>query len=212
YLEFRKAYDRRQALLKKLRDDIPIKILLKEPPIPLLPIEDTGFVVLGGTRGKRLVVYTNYRCANCRTVQQEIDKLLVQDNKVRVIFHDFIPGYDPIATEAAYLARCAAQWGVFPRMRNELLSREPPQFGSHWYKKVELPQLMYRLRVKKRTEFLECLGTDVYKAIARGTTKAREFGFDDPPAFIAEGVPMAGTASAERLTQALVKGLNLQWR
>lgn len=212
YLEFRKAYDRRQALLKKLRADTPIKILLKEPPIPLLPVVDTGFAVLGARRGKRLIVYTNYRCTDCRSVQHEIDKLLGQDKKVRVIFHDFIPGYDPVATEAAYLARCAAQWGVFPRMRNELLAREPPAFGSHWYKHVELPQLMRRLRVKKRTEFLECLGTDVYKAIERGTANAREIGFEDPPAFVAEGVPMAGTPSVERLTQALEQGLKLQLR
>lgn len=212
YLEFRKAYDRRQALLKKLRDDTAIKILLKEPPIPSLPIVDTGFVVLGAKRGKRLVVYTNYRCADCRTAQQEIDTLLTQDKKVRVIFHDFIPGYDPVATEAAYLARCAAQWGVFPRMRKELLVREPPSFGSHWYKEAELPQLMRRLRVKKRTEFLECLGTDVYKAIERGTANAREIGFEDPPAFVAEGVPMAGIPSSERLLQALEQGLKLQLR
>ena len=213
YLEFRKAYNRRQALLKELRGNTDIKILLKEPPLPSLPIDDSSFVVLGDKRGKRLVVYTNYRCADCRTAQQEIDTLLAQDKKVRVIFHDFIPGYDPVATEAAYLAHCAAQWGVFPRMRNELLTREPPSFGSHWYDiAAELPQLMQRLRVKKKAEFLECLRTDVYKTIAHGTANAREFGFENPPAFVAEGIPLVGTPSVERLTQALEQGLRTQLR
>ncbi len=210
YLEFRKAYDRRQRLLKKLRDSSPIEILLKPPPIPRLPVVDTGVVVLGAKKGKRLVVYTNYRCPSCRAAQQEIDTLLAQDKQVRVIFHDFIPGYDPVATEAAYFTRCAAQWGVFPRMRQELLTREPPSFGQHWYKESELPQLVHRLRVKKRLEFLECLGTDVYKAIEHDTANARELGFDAPPAFVAEGIPAVGAPSAERLAQALAQGLQAQ--
>lgn len=207
YLEFRKAYDRRQALLKKLRKSIPIKIFLREPPVPYLPVEDTGFAVLGAKRGKRLVVYTNYRCPACRTVQQEIDTLLTQDKKVRVVFHDFIPGFDPVATEAVYLTRCAAQWGVFSRIRQELLIREPPTFGQHWYKESELPQLMRRLGVKQKKEFLDCLGTEVYKAIEHDTANARALGFEAPPMFIAEGIPVAGTPTAEDLTRALAQGL-----
>jgi hypothetical protein len=210
YLEFRKAYDRRQALLKKLRESTPIKIFLKEPPLPHFPVEDSGFAILGAKKGKRLVVYTNYRCPVCRTVQQEIDTLLTQDKKVRVIFHDFIPGFDPVATEAAYLTRCAAQWGVFSRMRQELLTREPPPFGRHWYKESELPQLLRRLRVKKKTEFLDCLGADIYTAIEQETAKARALGFEAPPMFIAEGAPIAGTPTAEELTQALAHGLKVQ--
>jgi len=207
YLEFRKAYERRQTVLKKLRQEALVKILLKEPATPRFPVADTGFAVLGAKRGKRLVVYTNYRCAACRAIQQELDIFATQEKSLRVIFHDFIIGYDPVATEAAYLSRCAAQWGVFPRMRQELLTREPPSFGAHWYKETELPQLLRRVRVKKRAEFLECLGTDVYKAIERDTASARELGFDDPPAFVAEGIPLAGVQSAENFTHALVQGL-----
>jgi len=209
-VEFRKAYARRQRLLKKLREETPIQILLKEPPVPRLPVMDTGVAVLGAKQGKRLVVYTNYRCPSCRAAQLEIDVLVAQDKKVRVIFYDFIPGYDQVATEAAYLTRCAAQWGVFPRMRQELLAREPPPFGLHWYTESELPQLLSRLRVKKKVEFLECLGTDVYKAIERDTVSARELGFEYPPAFVAEGVPLVGTPSSESLTQALERGLKAQ--
>ncbi len=210
YLEFRKAYDRRQALLKKLQQETPVKILLKEPAIPHFPVVDTGVTVLGAKRGKRLVVYTNYHCPTCRSAQQEIDTLLAQDKRVRVIFHDFIPGHDPVATEAAYLARCAAQWGVFPRMHKELLTREPPTFGQHWYKEAELPQLLRKLRVRKKAEFLECLGTDVYKAIEGDTANARELGFEDPPVFVAEGILLAGTPSAESVVQAFARGLKMQ--
>jgi hypothetical protein len=207
YLEFRKAYDRRQALLKKLRESTPTKIFLKEPPIPYLPVVDTGFAVLGAKRGRRLIVYTNYRCPTCRAVQHEIDTLLTQDERVRVVFHDFIPGFDPVATEAAYLTRCAAQWGVFSRMRQELLTREPPTFGRRWYTESELPQLMRRLQVKKKMEFLDCLGTEVYKAIEHDTASARALGFEAPPVFVAEGIPVAGTPTAEDLARALAQGM-----
>jgi hypothetical protein len=95
-------------------------------------------------------------------------------------------------------------------MRQELLAREPPPFGLHWYTESELPQLLSRLRVKKKVEFLECLGTDVYKAIEHDTVSARELGFEHPPAFVAEGVPLVGTPSSESLTQALERGLKAQ--
>lgn len=211
-LEFRKAYDRRQTLLKNLRAEIPVKILLKEPPIPYLPVIDTGEVTLGAKKGKRLIVYTNYRCPACRAAHQEIDTLLIQDKKLRVIFHDFIPGRDPVALEAAYLTRCAAQWGTLPRMRKELLTREVPSFGQHWYKESELPELVRKLRLRRKTEFLECLGTELYTASERDTENIRALGFEEPPAFVAEGLPMSGTPSAERLAQALEQGLKAQLR
>ena len=47
YLEFRKAYTRRQALLDRLRAAARIKSLLQEPALPRLPVMEAGAPGLG---------------------------------------------------------------------------------------------------------------------------------------------------------------------
>jgi hypothetical protein len=69
---------------------------------------------------------------------------------------------------------------------------------------------MHRLRVTKKGEFLECLGTDVYREIEHDTKNARELGFESPPAFVAEGIPSVGTPSAVSLARMLEQGLKAQ--
>jgi protein-disulfide isomerase len=203
YLEFHKAYTRRQALLDQLRAVARIESLLKEPAAPRLPVVEAGAPGLGAQAGPRLVVYTNYRCTPCRAVHREIDRLLAADRTVRVVFRDFIPVYDPVATGAARLSRCAARLGAFARMRSELLTREPPAFGQPWYEEAALPSLASKLGIDPPA-FRQCLfSAEIREAIERDTTHALELGFEEAPAFVAEGVPLSGLQSASGLARAL---------
>lgn len=206
YLEFRKRYAQRKALLDQLRAAAHVEILLQEPTVPRLPVVEAGAPALGASTGPKLIVYTNYRCPPCRAVHKEINALLAMDQTVRVVFRDFIPAYDPVATEGAFLARCAAQLGAFERMRGDLLSREPPTFGLPWYTDNALPSLTSKLGVDP-TAFSKCLSsTEVREAIERDTAQAREFGFEAAPAFVAEGIPLSGMQSANGLAHALHQG------
>jgi protein-disulfide isomerase len=169
-------------------------------------VVEAGAPALGASTGPKLIVYTNYRCPPCRAVHKEINALLAMDQTVRVVFRDFIPAYDPVATEGAFLARCAAQLGAFERMRGDLLSREPPTFGLPWYTDNALPSLTSTLVVDP-TAFSKCLSsTEVREAIERDTAQAREFGFEAAPAFVAEGIPLSGMQSANGLAHALHQG------
>jgi protein-disulfide isomerase len=203
YLEFRKAYAGRTALLDQLRAAARVKILLREPEAPRLPIVEAGAPASGARTGPRLVVYSNYRCTPCRATHREIDHLRAADQGVRVIFRDFIPVYDPVAGEAARLSRCAARLGAFARMRRELLTREPPAFGLPWYDEDELPALTDKLQVNP-TAFTRCLSAaETREASERDTAHARELGFEEAPAFVAEGTPLSGMQSADGLARAL---------
>src|SRR5690606_26071414 len=113
YLSFRKAHARRTTFVESLRASARIEILFEEPYPPRLPMTEANAPALGRPDGLRLVVYTNYRCAPCRQTHREIDRLLATDGKVRVIFRDFVPVYDPVASEAARVSRCADRLGAF---------------------------------------------------------------------------------------------------
>lgn len=210
YLEFRRAHARRQALLEQLRAAADIKIMLKSPAVPRLPIVEADAPVLGAHTGLRLIVYTNYRCTHCRAVHREIDRLLAGDQTVRVVFRDFIPIYDPVATEAARLSRCAARLGALARIRNELLTREPPAFGMTWYTEDALLAFTGKLGTDPAA-FTQCLfSPEIRGAIERDTAHARELGFEEAPAFVAEGIPLSGMQSANSLARALHQGRESQ--
>jgi protein-disulfide isomerase len=203
YLAFRAEYTERKVLVERLYEAAEIQIMLKEPMAPRLAVSDAASPTLGPHDGPRLVVYTNYRCRPCRLAHQEIDHLRAKDQTVQVILHDFIPVYDPVATAAAGLARCAAQAGAFERMRSELLAREPPEFGKVWYEGAALVLLARKLGMDA-TAFTECLASaDVARAIEHDTARASQLGFDEAPAFVVEGMPLSGMQSAARLARTL---------
>lgn len=206
YLAFRAAYRQHKALVDRLYAASDIQIMLKEPVAPRLAVSEAQAPTLGPHDGPRLVVYTNYRCGPCRLAHAEIDRLRTEDPTVQVVFHDFIPVYDPVATEAAGLARCAAQLGAFERMRSELLAREPPEFGKVWYEGTALFMLTEKLEIDA-TAFAQCLASaDVGRAIEHDTARARQLGFDETPAFLVEGMPLSGMQSASRLGRTLRTG------
>lgn len=203
YLEFQQTHARRASLLSQLRATARIEVLLAEPVIPLLPVDEQGAPALGPAAGRRLIAYNNYRCRPCRATHRELDRLRSIDATVRVVFRDFIPLYDPVASEAAHLVRCAATLGAFPAMREILLARDPPQFGSRWFSEQALPDLARILAVDP-PQFVSCaMDRTVLTQIESDTAYAGALGFDEAPAFVAEGIPLSGMQSAEGLAQAL---------
>jgi protein-disulfide isomerase len=207
YLEFQQAHARRAMVLDNLRAAARIEVLLSEPVVPLLPVEEQGAAAVGPAAGPRVVAYSNYRCRPCRATHRELDRLRRIDPTVRVVFRDFVPVYDPVASEAARLARCAAALGVFPAMREILLTRDPPPFGRPWYGDETLPELARTIGADPR-RFAACAADPTQLAhIESDTEDARALGFDEAPAFVAEGVPLSGMQSAEGLARALQEGI-----
>jgi predicted DsbA family dithiol-disulfide isomerase len=91
-------------------------------------------------------------------------------------------------------------------MRAEVLGREPPAFGVAWYTEDTLRSLANKLEIDPPA-FLQCLSaSETREAITRDTAHARELGFDEAPAIVAEGIPLSGMQSASSLARALRKG------
>jgi protein-disulfide isomerase len=212
YLEFQQTYARRAALLSQLRAAARIEVLLPESLAPLLPLDEAGAPALGPAKGQRLVVYSNYRCRPCRASHAELDRLRRGDASVRIVFRDFVPVYDPVATEAAHLVRCAAMLDAFAPMRETLLAREPPPFGSNWFSAEALPGLARAVGIDP-ARFTACTVDPTVRAqIESDSAHARALGFDEAPAFVAEGVPLSGMQDAEGLARAIREGTSQRGR
>lgn len=203
YLAFKKAYQHRADLLARLRTSASVRVYLEPPTRPRLEMDTTGGVSLGTGVGSRLIVFTNYRCRSCRATHRELDRLRSRERSPEVVLRDFVPVYDPAATEAAALARCAARHGALARMRAALLQQDPPAFGHPWFSREEFDALAHSAGMNPDTLRRCTQSADVKHRIEQDTEAARRLGFDSAPAFVAEGLPLSGMQSAEGLGRAL---------
>ncbi|MET0987056.1 MAG: thioredoxin domain-containing protein [Steroidobacteraceae bacterium] len=201
YLEFQKTHRRREQLLRELRSQAQIEVTLRPPARPQLPVDATGGVSLGSNEGPLLIVFTNYECSICRATHRELDRLLGAPDPPRVVLRDFAD--HPVAMEAAALVRCAARTGRGAALRKELLRRVPGSEGKTWLSTNELPTVA-RLAGMTAAALRACTASKEIRArIEHDTQTARQLGFDEPPAFIAAGVPLSGMQEARQLEAAL---------
>jgi hypothetical protein len=201
YLAFQKKYVRRASLLEAARGRTRIEIDLRPPLRPLLPVDTEGGVPFGSSSGRILVVYTNYRCALCRATHFEIDRLLRDKRPPYVVFRDFVR--DPVAMEAAALVRCAARTGRAAAMRALLLGSEPPASATAWLSDEGMKTAAQSADMTVPVLRGCTRSAGIRRQIEQDTRAAQGLGFEEPPAFIATGIPLSGMQSAELLRDAL---------
>jgi hypothetical protein len=201
YLEFQKRYTSRSSVLQARRSRTEIHIDLQTPIRPRLPVETEGGIAFGPASGQVLVVYTNYYCALCRSTHLELDRLLADPRPPRIVLRDFV--HEPASMEAAALVRCAARTARAGAVREVLLRNDPPPLGKSWFSADQL-QAVARSAGMTPAALRACTESPEIRArIEEDTRAAHRLGFDDPPAFIAAGVPLSGMQSAGQLSDAL---------
>ncbi|MDH3670671.1 MAG: DsbA family protein [Gammaproteobacteria bacterium] len=203
YLAFKKAYQRRADLLARLRASASVRVYLQPPARPRFSVDTPGGFSLGSGAGPTLVVFTNYRCRPCRATHRELDKLLGGGQPPQIILRDFVPVYDPVATEAAAVVRCAAHHGAFARVRARLLAQDPPPFGQTWFSPAEFEALAQQIDISAKDLRACANSASVRSQIQSDTELAQRLGFDQAPSFLAEGLPLSGMQTAEALRRAL---------
>jgi protein-disulfide isomerase len=201
YLAFQKTYQRRSRALQVRRAQTQIQIELRPPARPRLPLETEGGVALGAGSEPVLVAYTNYSCKLCRATHQELDKLLASSRPPRIVLRDL--AQDPVASDAAALVRCAAKNARAAEVRRLLLRSDPPAPGKPWFGADEMTSVAQLARMTPSSLRACTESSDIRARIEQDTQAAHRIGFDDPPGFVADGVPLSGMQTAERLEDAL---------
>jgi protein-disulfide isomerase len=201
YLAFQKSYQRRSSLLEAIRARTQVHIDLRPPTRPILPVDTDGGLLFGAASGPVLVVYTNYHCPVCRATHFELDRLLNDSEPPRVVLRDF--AHDSSSMQAAALVRCAARTARAANVRLFLLRTDPPAPGKTWFDAKQL-QIVAHLAGMTPSALRTCSDLPEIRArIEQDTQTAHRLGFDDPPAFVAAGVPLSGMQTAQRLRDAL---------
>jgi protein-disulfide isomerase len=201
YLAFQKNYQRRSSVLQSRRARTEIRIDLAPPTRPRLAMDIDGGVMLGPASGPVLVVYTNYACALCRSTHRELDRLLAKTQPPRIALRDFV--HDAASMEAAGIVRCAARSARAAAVRQLVLRSDPPPPGKVWFSAEELQSIARSAGMSASTLRACAASPEIRARIEQDTQAAHRLGFDDPPAFVAAGVPLSGMQSAEQLSGAL---------
>jgi protein-disulfide isomerase len=201
YLAFQKGYQQRTSLLEAIRARTQIHIDLRPPTRPILPMETDAGLAFGAPSGPLLVVYTNYHCPVCRATHLELDRLLNDSEPPRIVLRDF--AHDSSSMEAAALVRCAAKMARAADVRLFLLRTDPPALGKTWFDAKQL-QAVAHFAGMTPSALRTCSDSpEIQARIEHDTQAAHRLGFDDPPAFVAAGVPLSGMQTAQRLRDAL---------
>jgi protein-disulfide isomerase len=201
YLAFQKRYQRRTNVLQARRAETQIRIELAPPTRPRLPVDAREGVAFGSTDGPILVAYTNYACAICRMMHLELDRLLAATRPPRIVLRDFV--HDPSTFQAAALVRCAARNARAAPMRRYLLQHEPPRTGGLWFDARQLESIA-GIAGMNASSLRACLeAPEIRSRIEQDTNTALRLGFEQPPAFIAAGVPLSGMQPAQHLAEVL---------
>lgn len=205
YLEYRMRYSLHEQFVMGLKDKANITYLLEKPELPRFLVNDKLGTKLSvhknenSTEPSDIFYFSNYRCDQCRTTQQQIQKLVETHPDVTIKYFDFVPLTDLLALNAAILARCSGNQGKYNEMRSLLLNTPPLSIGDSWFKAEQLNKFIRRNNIKKGV-FNKCLNNvNIQKQVAMETEEALRVGFRDPPAFVVSGKPLSGLQTAQDL-------------
>ncbi|EEP64013.1 twin-arginine translocation pathway signal sequence domain-containing protein [Brucella abortus str. 2308 A] len=148
-----------------------------------------------------IVEYASLTCPHCADFKlitfPKIKEKYIDTGKARLIFRDF--PFDPRATAAVMLARCAPEDHYFPMI--DLFFRQQQQWATAEDGKAALLQIA-KLAGFTQESFEACLTNqqllnDVRATVERGS---KEFGVNATPTFFINGKKYAGDLSFEEMS------------
>lgn len=162
-------------------------------------VADARDPVAGNPKGDvTLVVFSDYTCPYCKVLGPEIDKLIEQDKRVRVVFKDF-----PILGQGALMAAKAAlasmeQGNYYQTFYTELLKDKTP---GHNLAEARVMEIASRIgldtdKLKERMK-----SPDIDAAISRNLALGAQMGQQGTPVIYVGNHMHSGGFSVDQLAQ-----------
>lgn len=126
-----------------------------------------------------VVVFQDYQCPVCKRVHPDLEKLIAQDKKIRVVYRDW-PVFGGASIEAAKLAIASNYQGKHAAF-NDALMRTPGRLSSETIKAAAKKAGVDWARLE--TDLLKHK-TDIDNLIARNNEMAPLIGLEGTPSFI----------------------------
>lgn len=145
-----------------------------------------------------LTVFTDYACTFCRASVPDIDRLLREDRKLKVVFRE-LPILSRDSEPAARLALVAARRGRYMAMHRALFESGSPDSGARIgaAEQLEVPADNAQLNDAAITRELES-----------NIALARELGFDGTPSWVVGDRLLTGAVGYDQLRAAVAAARN----
>lgn len=140
-----------------------------------------------------LTVFTDYACTFCRASVPDIDRLLREDRKLKVVFRE-LPILSPESEPAARLALAAARRGRYMPMHRALFETGSPDAGARRDAAIALD-------VANDAAVLN--DAAISRELQGNLTLARELGFDGTPSWVVGDRLLTGAVGYDQLRAAV---------
>jgi len=180
----------RSALVKQIRAKSDVRVLIDPPR---LPIDLSKAPMQGGEKAAVTIVeYSDFQCPYCKRIQPTLSQLQEKyGDKIRWSFKDLpLVSIHPAARKAAEAARCAGEQGKFWEYRKALF--DAPGITSEMH-----PETAAKVGLDA-TPFEKCLTSGKFgKAVDADAKEASDLGINGTPAFVINGILLAGAQPLE---------------
>lgn len=143
-----------------------------------------------------LVEFFDYNCGYCKQAYKDIEKLVEEDKKLRVVFKE-IPILSETSHMAARYALAANKQGKYWEFHSAMMN----QTGPITEEKLESVGKDVGLDVKQLKTDAD--SAEVRSTIEKDLTLARELGISGTPAFIIDGTALRGHFGLEALKKTI---------
>jgi protein-disulfide isomerase len=183
YLQSQKDLDNLKTIAKPLREQFPVIVYLKEPPLPLSSVSIGNAPALGPSDAAVTIVeFSDYLCPACRAAHSTTRKIREAfAGKIRWVFKDYPLDRHPGARKLAEAAHCADEQGSFWQFQDLLFdAAETPD-------SVQLSQFAHELGLDA-DRFMQCYesGKNADK-VSQNIEDARAGGVSSTPTFVING-------------------------
>ncbi|MGE0773639.1 MAG: DsbA family protein [Sphingomonadaceae bacterium] len=141
-----------------------------------------------------LVMFTDYSCGYCRASAADVDRLLADDKKLKVVWRE-IPILGPGSEAASRAALAAAQQGRYLDFHRRMFAAGPPDEDRI-------------ARVLDETGVSPAAGQDraqIGEEIENNLSLARDLGMTGTPTFVIEDQVLQGAVGYDALKDAIAK-------
>lgn len=193
YLQHLKDLEETKKMTDPLREHFPVKVYLKEPPLPFSNVSVDDSPVLGpADAAVTIVEFSDYLCPVCRKahkVTKEIREIYA--GKIRWVFKDFPLKIHPGSKKLAEAAQCAGDQGKFWEFQDLLFAAsQKPDYE-------ELKGFAHQLDLDVNL-FGQCYESEKYlPKVKQEIQTARNAGVGSTPSFIINGRLNPGSLSLE---------------
>lgn len=142
-----------------------------------------------------LTVFTDYACTFCRASVPDIERLLREDSRLKIVFRE-LPILSQESEAAARLALAAARRGRYMPMHRALFESGSPDAAAR-------TAAAERLGVAAGTAVLD--DAAITRELQSNVTLARELGFDGTPSWVIGDRLLTGAVGYEQLREAIAE-------